>query len=60
MNPHRGRQRKVWSSIIDNLFVLGFEWLEYIQKGGSLLKALGGESIIWKGKGIQKVFAWGG
>ena len=49
IKPHRGRQRKVWSRIINNLFVsLEFEWLKDIMDGSSSLKAflsLAGESI---------------
>ena len=33
----RGRQRKVWSRLVDNLF--GSEWLDEIEKGDSSLKA---------------------
>lgn len=43
VKPSRGRQRKVWSRLIDDLFVsLGLdqaEWLQGIQNGDSLLKA---------------------
>ena len=43
IKPHRGRQRKVWSRIINDLFVsLELEWLK---DGSSSLKALAWESI---------------
>ena len=50
IKPHRGRrQRKVWSTIINDLFVSWeFEWLNDIMDGSSSLKeflALAGESI---------------
>ena len=49
IKPHRGRQRKVWSRIINDLFVsLELEWLKDIMDGSSSLKAflaLAGESI---------------
>ena len=39
--PHRGRQRKAWGRVVDELFVsLGLdrqEWVEYIKRGESLL-----------------------
>ena len=41
--PHRGRQRKVWSRLVDNLFgsldLDKAEWLDEIEKGDSSLKA---------------------
>ena len=52
IKPHRGRQRKVWSRIINDLFVSleldKAEWLKDIMEGSSSLKAflaLAGESI---------------
>ena len=52
IKPHRGRQRKVWSRIINDLFVSleldKAEWLKDIMDGSSSLKAflaLAGESI---------------
>ena len=34
--PRRGRQRKVWSRLVDNLFgSLDLEWLDEIEKGDS-------------------------
>ena len=51
IKSHRGRQRKVWSRIIDALFVSleldKAEWLIDIMDGSSSLKvfALAGESI---------------
>ena len=49
IKPHRGRQRKVWSRIINDLFVsLELEWLKDIMDGSSSLEAfltLAGESI---------------
>ena len=50
--PHRGRQRKVWSGLIDDLFVSlkldKANWLKDILAGSSSLKefqALTGENI---------------
>ena len=38
VKPHRGRQRKVCSRIIDDIFVsLEFEWLKDILDGSSSL-----------------------
>ena len=52
IKPHRGRQRKVWSRIINDLFVSleldKAEWLKDIMDGSSSLEAflaLAGESI---------------
>ena len=52
IKPHRGRQKKIWSRIIDDLFVSleldKAEWLKDIMDGSSSLKAslaLAGESI---------------
>ena len=52
IKPHRGRQRKVWSRIINDLFVSleldKAEWLKDIMEGSCSLKAflaLAGESI---------------
>ena len=52
IKPHRGRQRNVWSRIINDLFVSleldKAEWLKDIMDGSSSLKAflaLAGESI---------------
>ena len=52
MKPHRGRQRKYWCKVVDNLFSsLGLdkaEWLEDIQKGSCSLKrflGVAGEGI---------------
>ena len=59
IKPHRGRQRKVWSRIINDLFVSleldKAEWLKDIMDGSSSLKAflaLAGES--GKVKGLRK------
>ena len=47
--PRRGRQRKVWSRLVDNLFgSLDLDkagWLNEIEKGDSSLKAMVKESI---------------
>ena len=49
IKPRRGRQRKVWSRIINDLFVsLELEKAEWLKDGSSSLKAflaLAGESI---------------
>ena len=52
IKPHRGRQKKVWSRIINDLFVSleldKAEWLKDIMDGSRSLKAflgLAGESI---------------
>ena len=52
VKPRRGRQRKVWSRVVDGLFAsLGLdkaEWLQNIQEGDSSLKeflSVAGESI---------------
>ena len=41
--PRRGRQRKVWSRLVDNLFgsldLDKAEWLDEIEKGDNSLKA---------------------
>ena len=43
VKPHRGRQRKYWCKVVDNLFSsLGLdkaEWLEDIRKGSCSLKS---------------------
>ena len=40
IKPRRGKQRKVWSRLVDNLFDLDkAEWLDEIEKGDSSLKA---------------------
>ena len=62
VKPHRGRQRKVWSRIIDDLFVSleidKAECLKDILDGSSFIKvflALAGESIVrGKVKGLRK------
>ena len=54
MKPHRGRQRKYWCKVVDNLFSsLGLdkaEWLEDIQKGSCSLKSFLGVA----GEGIDE------
>ena len=49
IKPHRGRQRKVWSRIINDLFVsLELDKAEWLKDGSRPLKAflaLAGESI---------------
>ena len=49
IKPHRGRQRKVWSRIINDLFVSleldKAEWLKDIMDGSRAFLALAGESI---------------
>ena len=46
IKPHRGRQRKVWSRIINDLFVsLELDKAEWLKDSSSSLKALAGESI---------------
>ena len=49
IKSHRGRQRKIWSTIINDDFVsLELEWLKDIMDGSSSLKAflaLAGESV---------------
>ena len=52
MKPHRGRQRKVWNRLVDDLFVslklYKANWLKDILDGSTSLKefqALTGESI---------------
>ena len=67
IKPHRGRQRKVWSRIINDLFVSleldKAEWLKDILDGSSSLKAFiyiysfgRGEYILVRGKvkGLRK------
>ena len=62
IKPRRGRQRKVWSRIINDLFVSleldKAEWLKDIMDGSSSLKAflaLAGESISEREvKGLRK------
>ena len=43
IKPRRGRQRKAWGRLVDDLFVAlnldKLEWIEDIQKGDSSLKA---------------------
>ena len=54
MKPRRGRQRKYWCKVVDNLFSsLGLdkaEWLEDIRKGICSLKSFLGEA----GEGIDE------
>ena len=39
----RGRQRKVWSRLVDNRFgSLDSEWLDEIEKGASSVKGISG------------------
>ena len=60
IKPHRGRQRKVWSRIISDLFVsLELDKAEWLKNGSRSYKAflaLVGESIIVRGKvkGLRK------
>ena len=58
VKPRRGRQRKYWCKVVDNLFSsLGLdkaEWLEDIQKGSCSLKSflgVAGEGIVYGRKG---------
>ena len=54
VKPQRGRQRKYWCKVVDNLFsLLGLdeaEWLEDIRKGSCSLKSFLGVA----GEGIDK------
>ena len=44
--PRRGRQRKVWSRLVDNFFDLDkAEWLDEIEKGDNTFLAMVEESI---------------
>ena len=44
--PRRGRQRKVWSRLVDNFFgSLDLEWLDEIENGDSAFLAMVEESI---------------
>ena len=59
IKPRRGRQRKVWSRIINDLFVsLELDKAEWLKDGSSSLKAflaLAGESISEREvKGLRK------
>ena len=44
VKPCRGRQRKIWSRLVDNL-VDKAEWLDEIEKGDCSLKAMVEESL---------------
>ena len=59
IKPRKGRQRKVWSRIINDLFVSleldKDEWLKDIVDGSRSLKALAGESISeWESKRFEE------
>ena len=52
MKPRRGRQRKYWCKVVDNLFSsLGPEWREDIRKRSCSLKSFLGVA----GEGIDKM-----